>query len=333
VIGCGRAGCGFDDLDNKVVRTHAGSYYKNSKSDLIAFCDIDKKKLKKYGRKYHVSGLYTNVVEMLENEELDCISICTLADTHLELIKEISKFKIKGVLIEKPISNSLLNAKKIIDVCKKHEIILAINHQRRFDPAYYYIQKFLQKKNLGDIQIINLYYGRGITNTGSHLFDLLRLLFGEIKSVTGIFSKNKSINLLDPNIDATLHFQNNLTCSLQSLDAKYFTMAELDIIGQKGRIQIDFVANQGTLFCLPKTKFLDTKKLTKSSNFTKLHPSPIILAINNILDCIINNKKPLCTGFDGYKSLELIVASVLSSKKHKPMKLPLKMGNFIISSR
>ena len=51
------------------------------------------------------------------------------------------------------------------------------------------------------------------------------------------------------------------------------------------------------------------------------------------LDCIINNKTPLCTGLDGYKSLELIIASLSSSKKHKLLKLPLKMVDYAISSK
>lgn len=333
VIGCGRVGCGFDDLGDNLIRTHAGSYNKNSKSDLVALCDVDKKKLKKYGNKYHVSGLYTDYIEMLQNEELDCISICTLVDTHLDLIKKISQFKVKGILLEKPISNSLSNAKKIINICKKNKIILGINHQRRFDPGYYFIQNLLKKNSLGEIQTINLYYGRGIANTGSHFFDLIRLLFGEVKSVNSVLSKNKSINPSDPNVDVTLNLQKNLICNFQSLDAKYFTMAELDIIGLKGRIKIDFVSNQGTLFCLPKNNFLDSKILVRSPNFTKLHPSPIIFSIDNILDCIINNKTPLCTGLDGYKSLELIIASLSSSKKHKILKLPLKIGNYSISSK
>ena len=47
VIGCGRIGCSFDD-DSKLIRTHAGAYYNNSKTILNALCDIDKSSLLKY---------------------------------------------------------------------------------------------------------------------------------------------------------------------------------------------------------------------------------------------------------------------------------------------
>ena len=43
VIGCGRIGCGFDDNQSNLIKTHAGSYFKNSQTNLVALCDIDKK--------------------------------------------------------------------------------------------------------------------------------------------------------------------------------------------------------------------------------------------------------------------------------------------------
>ena len=47
VIGCGRIGCGFDDNHSNLIKTHAGSYFKNSQTNLVALCDIDKKKNRK----------------------------------------------------------------------------------------------------------------------------------------------------------------------------------------------------------------------------------------------------------------------------------------------
>ena len=76
VIGCGRIGCGFDDTSNiKTPMTHAGSYHNNPNTDLIALCDIDKSKLKKYGKKYSISKLYDDPNKLFENVDLDCVSI------------------------------------------------------------------------------------------------------------------------------------------------------------------------------------------------------------------------------------------------------------------
>jgi len=178
IIGCGRIGCGFDDnLKGKYTRTHAGTYFLNPKTKLVALCDIDKKKLSKYGRKYKVNGLYQNSNEMFEQEKLDCVSICTHADSHLKLVKQAIQFGIKGVFLEKPISNNLSDAQKVIKICKKNNVILSINHRRRFDPLFHSIKKLLRMKKFGKIQFMNIYYGGGIANTGSHVFDVLRMFF------------------------------------------------------------------------------------------------------------------------------------------------------------
>ena len=181
VIGLGRIGCGFDDNPNaKMISTHAGAYFTNKKTNLVAFCDIDQKKLEKYGKKYNVSHNYTNHAKMLKEENLDCVSICTWAESHLDIVKKAVESNVKGIFLEKPISDSLKDAKKINDLCNKNEIKLQIDFQRRFDPVYHRLKKIVLNKKFGKIQFFNIHYGGGISNTGSHIFDLIRFLFNII---------------------------------------------------------------------------------------------------------------------------------------------------------
>ena len=334
VIGCGRIGCGFDDYSfGKSPKTHAGSYLKHPETELVALCDVDIKKLKKYGKKFDVEGLYKKSSDMFRNENLDCVSICTLSDKHLELVKQASKFDIKGLFVEKPISNSLQNAKKIIQICKQHKITLALNHQRRFDPFYYSVKKLINKKIIGKSQLVNAYYGAGIANTGSHLFDLLRLFFGNVISLQGNFSKNNSNNAADPNINCSLEFGNGTICYIHALDLKNYGILELDIIGTKGRMRLDLSSNNLEYFKISSNKTLVYKNLVPSKiNVNSSTFSSIYLCVQNLVKAIKQKKDPLCTGEDGYKSLELVIASLLSAQKKKKMNLPLT-SKYIINSK
>jgi predicted dehydrogenase len=330
IIGCGRVGCGFDDIpDNKLIRTHALSYYKNSKSDLIALCDVDKNKLKKYGKKYS-ANTYTESKEMLENESLDCVSICTKIDSHLKLVKECIENGIKGIIIEKPFTDSLFNAKQIIKICSENNVVLSINHQRRFDPFYHKLSHFIKTKS-GDIQHVNLYYGGGIVNTGSHIFDVLRVLFGDAISIHSKFSKNNSNNKKDPNLDVTIKFKNNIICNLFALDSKKFGLIEIDILGTKNRIIVDMVTNKNKIYRAFKG-LQDYKKLQlskQSIQFSK-PATDLRLVFENVINCINNNKMPLCTGLDGYKSLEMTIASIMSAKNNEKIKFPTRNTNYKI---
>ena len=330
VIGCGRIGCGFDD-NSTIIRTHAGSYYTNPHTKLVSFCDVDISKLEKYGKKYRVPSLYTSSSEMFNNENIDCVSICTLVDTHLELVRLAAKNYVKAIFLEKPMSNSLTNAQKIIQICKKHKIKLAVDHQRRFNPFYQSIRKFLEQKKLGTIQLVNVYYGSGIANTGSHIFDVLRLFFGEVFSIQSQLLKKNTINPSDPNFDLIIKFANGIICQLYALDYNSYAILEMDILGTQGRIKLDLVSDQVQYF--KTSQGLVYKSLIESKLVLKKPKKfPIQLAIQNITDSIDSSREPHCTGYDGYKSLELIIATTISAKQGKEITLPLK-NNYKITSK
>lgn len=334
IIGLGRIGCGFDDSPtNKKINTHASAYRKNSKTNLIALCDIDKRKLEKYGKKFHVKHLYTNYHEMLEKENIDCLSICTWANSHYDIVKTASKYNVKGIFLEKPISNSYQDAKKIIKICLKNNIRLQVDHQRRFSSFHKKIKQTMAKKNFGEIQRVNIIYGSGIFNTGTHIFDLIRYFFSDVSWVEAKFSKNNPIVKNDPNVDAILQCKNNTSCNLVCLDEKNFRILEFDIIGSNGRLILDLTNSQVKYFVTnKKQKGLVYGNLIEKK-FTNIEKIEYIrTGLNNLLYAIKNNSKTYCDGNDGLKSLEIAFALRFSaSNKQKRISLPLSSNrNFII---
>ena len=334
VIGCGRIGCGFDDIsDIKTTMTHAGSYYNNLNTDLVALCDIDKSKLKKYGKKYSISKLFDDPNDLFENVDLDCVSICTRADSHLDLVKIAAKHGIKGIFLEKPIGNSLQNSLKIIEICKKNNIKLLIDHQRRFDPFFLHLKNFINNK-IGKIQMINVIYGAGIINTGTHVIDLLRYFFGEIDSVNASFSQNSSCNSTDPNIDGKIIFKNKVTCFLHALDLSHFGFLEMQIFATNSVLKINLTNNTVEYQSISKKPSLAYKTLEiKNQNFKKSKKSSISLGVENLIDAISNKSTLLCTGQDGLKSLEGVISLMKSAKSRKIIRIPLKTTNYKINSK
>ena len=239
IVGCGRIGSEFDDdPKRKVISTHAGAYSAVDEVELVAVCDLNKERLKKCGKRWHVPSLYQDYGEMLGKEGLDILSICTWNSTHLEIVKEAVNSGVKAIFCEKPIADSLKNADEMIKLCNEKKVILQIDHQRRFDKFHQEIRSFLQNGNLGRIQQITFYYTSGIANTGSHMFDLLRFFFGDVAWVQATYSRNKSPNPNDPNIDGVMKFRDGTFCAIQACDVQEFLIFEMDCIGTKGRLNI-----------------------------------------------------------------------------------------------
>jgi len=338
IIGCGRIASDFDDdplmRKNYGISTHAGAYVDNPNIELIAAADILDDKLSKFGRRWGVRRLYTDYRELLRQEEIDILSICTWNTTHLEILEEAVKSGVKAIFCEKPISNSLETADRMVNIANDHDIVLAVNHRRRWDDLYERISDYIHKGGMGTIQQVSCYYTSGIANTCSHLFDVLRMLFGELATIGAWYKGDSSKD--DPDIDGYMVFDNGVTATLQSLDAHYYSLFEFDIYGTEGRLRIE---DNGF-----KVSYWKMRDSTESLGYRALFPedAPVQVsqkaimkkAVQNIVECLSSGAKPACSGIDGIKSLEIICAFHLSAGGgNKPINLPLKRRDIAIKSK
>ena len=130
-----------------------------------------------------------------------------------------------------------------------------------------------------------------------------------------------------------LKFQKGFCGFIHALNLSDYGICELEILGTKGRLNVDLLSNKAKLL-KSHSKTYDYKILTHEELIVnKVKKSGTMLGIKNLIECIVNKKTPLCTGIDGYKSVELIVASILSSSTKKKIYLPLKINSYKISSK
>lgn len=329
VIGCGRIGCGFDDDPlRKVISTHATAYSKNPKTNLDALCDIDEIKLEKYGKKYAVTQLFTNIDELLEKTKLDVVSICTHPDMHEEVVIKAVKAGVKGIFCEKPIANSISAAKNMIAICKKNNVVLIIDHQRRFDPLFSNIKRVIDKGYLGIIYQTVFYYTAGIFNTGTHVIDLMRYFFGDVEWVMGRRSPIMSSNQSDPNIDGVLSFKNGIYASIHALNVRDYLIFEQDILGSKGRLRILNSGFEIEYYGISDSRYFSGYKEFEKRNLPFEIPKErqyMLEGVNHLIDCIENKTEPISSGTDGLKALEIILALIQSAdNSSKKIYLPLQ---------
>jgi len=335
IVGCGRIASTYDDDPlRKFVSSHAGAYTAVAKTKLVAAADIDRNKLSKFGKRWNVKSLYSDYKKMLKKEDIDILSVCTWNSTHYEIVKEAAKVGVKAIFCEKPISDTLSHADEMIRLCRKNNIILAVGHQRRWDKFHERIKKFINDKQLGDIQQITFYYTGGIANVGTHMFDLLRYFFGDVEWIWSIYNGNKNID--DPNIDGYLYFKNGTHAVVQSCDAKHFMIFDMNILGTRGRFKITNSGFNGKFFKVDDSKlFSGYKELSREElPFKTDKKEMLIWAVEDIVNCIETGKDPFCTGEDGRAALELVCAFHESAQQDGVrINLPLKNRDLKIKSK
>lgn len=323
VVGCSGIGAAAV-IYNKAVRpgTHAESYEKNKKTDLVALVDIDKDKLAEVGKRFPKARMYTDIGDMMAAEKPDIVSIATPTKMHCKNVLEVTKYKVPVILCEKPIAYSAADAGKMIAACKKNNVRLFINHQRHFDRL---LGKWSDKVNggfLGQVYQGNAYYYNGLYNFGTHLIDLMRMFLGEPTSVIGMYNKSTFDSASDPNIDGLIIFPHDLKMTLQSV-SKNYGLFGLRIYGEKGMLNI---TNLG--FQIEYRKKIDDENF---KGFFKLSPetvtegkarSLIAESIEYMALFLGKKAKPISTGEDGLAVLKILEALKESAdKKGKEIKL------------
>jgi predicted dehydrogenase len=338
IIGCGRIGCGFDDDPRRgYVSTHAGAYVRTRGVELVALCDADEEKLDRYSKKFGVAGRYTDYEKMLESEQLDILSVCTWNDTHFAIVRAAATHGVKAIFCEKPIADSLNAADEMIRLCQDRNIVVQIDHQRRFDPFHQQIATFVRDGRLGRLQQVTCYYTAGATNTGSHLADLLRFYLGDPAWVQGRFSQNSSSNPADPNIDAWLGFPDGLVAVIQACDVEAYLIFEISILGTKGRLRITSSGLQA--------EFEDVRESERFVGYRELFSAPLpvpsdgrhefmLYGVAHLLECLERGQKPISAGEDGRAALEIVCALYDSACENgKRVELPLVTTSRRIHSR
>lgn len=121
IVGCGA-----------IANTHAGNLAKMNNVKLVAVCDILPQRAERIKESYASDALvFNDYIKMLDEVKPDVLHVCTPHYLHSEMAVEALKRDI-NVLLEKPVSVSLLQAQAIKDAEKESKGKVCVSFQNRF---------------------------------------------------------------------------------------------------------------------------------------------------------------------------------------------------------
>ncbi len=190
-----------------------GSGYKRTipalkNSDIckvIAIQSRNEEKLKNICKEYEIDNYYTDVNEMLGQEEFDLIYIANPPFLHKETIEKCINFN-KPIICEKPLAQSYEDALKIKDMFSGKNIPIMIAHHMRHQKAFLDIKNIIDSGKIGNVVSCfgqwgfnikldapsskwkldkNLGGGGTFSDNGIHAIDFILGIFGEPNNVIG----------------------------------------------------------------------------------------------------------------------------------------------------
>ena len=170
-----------------ISRTHAGYYKAHPRVELVAGSDINPDKLDAWCEAMGVEGSYLDHEQMLEEVQLDIVSVCTWNSTHMELSVAAAEAGAKAVISEKPMGEDLGGPMDGVKRLEELGCKFVVHHQTRFSTGYNSAKELIAEGAIGSPVGVYWNSGGGLLNVASHLVDNCRWILGE-PDWTGIFA-------------------------------------------------------------------------------------------------------------------------------------------------
>ncbi len=337
ILGLGRMASFIEDevVDGSFI-SHAAAYRAEPRFDLVGGCDVSAVQREKFGARWGVSGLYDSPEELLRAERPAVVSVCSPTELHLAHCMSALAAGCAAIFCEKPLCSRLDEAEALIAACRKKNVLLAVNHTRRWMPNVRLLRELLDRGSIGAIQSAVVHYGGGIGNVGTHIFDLLRSLLGEASAVTALREAGENG---DPDLPAYVEFRDGIGCHLVANETRHFLLIEVELIGTAGRLRLcrngEFIERSAPE---KSARYAYAKELPATPEILRSddRTPPLRLALREIarlLDGEVHGG-PACRGEDGLAAMEIACAIGLSAERGcRRVALPLEKRNVKLFSR
>ncbi|HEU5140162.1 MAG TPA: Gfo/Idh/MocA family oxidoreductase [Bacillales bacterium] len=329
---------------------HLQSYAANKDAEIHAICDLNEDRAKERAQEYGAPKFYGDYHALLDDQEIDAVSICTWNYTHAEMAIAALRAG-KHVLVEKPLSTTVEEAEKIANTVQETGKKLQVGFVRRYDPNIKMMKEFIEAGELGDIYYAKGSYLRRFGNPGGwfadkeksgggplidigiHVIDICWYLMGcpKVKSISGntYYKLGNRSNVkhvttyksadYDPNksnvedmANTLIRFENGASLMV---DVSYSLHARQDettvkIFGDKGGAEVEPELN---LITEKHDTVLNATPQVDSVNFN------IEQSFQNEIDCFVSyclgERETLSPVQDGLEMMKILCGVYESSEK------------------
>ena len=244
IVGCGQMG-----------RWHLDSYKANPRVELVGFVDTSIDRAEQFASE--VGGrAYTSHKQLLDREAVDAVSLCTVPSTHRDIAIDLLDAGV-NVLCEKPLAISVAQAEEMSQKAKEKGRLLFTAFKFRFHDEVRKAKELIDTGSLGNILNFRLMFGGYIDmngqwysqkalsgggiimDNGPHAADLMRFLFGDVKSITAQVGSIQHLEVEDTaKLDVCMENQTVGTGDL-SWCVRVPPRSYLEIYGDAGAASLD----------------------------------------------------------------------------------------------
>jgi UDP-N-acetyl-2-amino-2-deoxyglucuronate dehydrogenase len=332
IVGCGH-----------IAKKHAESIENAEGANLFAVCDTIPANMEYYFETYGVET-YTDFDEMLQNDQIDVINICTPSGFHAPLAIKAANAG-KHVVVEKPIALTRQDSDAIIEACAKNGVKLSVVHPNRFRPVMIELKKAMEENKIGKLSHGNAtvrwnrnqeyydqapwrgtkaYDGGVLMNQAIHNLDLLLWFMGDVEEVYSMdATRLRNIETEDVST-GVVRFKDGSLGVIEAATTVYPQNLEetISIFGETGTVKI---GGRNALYVdhwnVASMNEDETNQLIERVKQDPLGKPGHQWIIEDMISSIKEDRQPIVTGEDGKKALLLVLALNKSAELNQPVKI------------
>lgn len=288
-----------------------------NKYQLVGFYDPDRENSEAVAKEFGIPH-FSSIEDLLD--QVDAVDIVTPTITHYDCASKAIK-KSKHVFIEKPVTNTIEEAKSLIGLSKEANVKVQVGHVERFNPAFTAGRSFCSSPMFIETHRLAQFNPRG--TDVSVVLDLMihdiDIILSVVKSnIKRISASGVAVVSESPDIcNARIEFDNGCVANLTASRISLKNMRKSRFFQKDAYISIDFLDKKVDVIRLknisgepdPLAVTIDLgnkgSKQIYFENPTILPTNAIKTELETFADSIISNSTPLVSIDDGYKALDV----------------------------
>ncbi len=322
-----------------IGQTHGEAVSAADGAELVACADLVEENARAFADEFGCAA-YTDAAEMVDDADIDAVSVCTPSGTHADVVTEVAEAG-ANVLCEKPLDVYADRMDTMIEACDEAGVTLAGVFQKRFDPAARRAKEALDDGALGDVALADTqvkwfrsqpYYDSGewrgtrdmdggvLMNQAIHMIDRLLWFAGDVKEVWGPLDNVDRVLECEDTAALALRFESGALGTIEGTTAVKGGRTATEVNGTDGSLTVDdsglsrFEVGTGEEahhHAETETQPVETDDVDWGDN----HDA----AVQDFVDAVREGREPAVTGREARQAVDLILAAYAAAERGEPV--------------
>ena len=142
---------------------------------IVGLCDLDAEKMKTVAQEYGLADvpMFTDAEQMLAQTRPEVFVFVTYPNLRLNILELGIRYGVKAISFEKPMAESLQEAREMVRLCHTHGVKAIVCHQQKYLSQMQALKKRIDAGEIGKIRKIHVETQAWFSQLGTHYVDYM----------------------------------------------------------------------------------------------------------------------------------------------------------------